>query len=219
MSDYDAVLFDSDGILVEPPAYETKVQAARAAFADVGVTEVSQAAIDDVVSGPTIDRVQTLCAEYGVDPDAFWAARERRDEQSQFEQFRTGSRTRYDDISAITELSQPCGVVSNNHHSTIEYVLDRFDIESLFETYYGRPKTIESLELKKPNTHYLEMALEDLNADTALYVGDSESDVIAANRAQVDSVFVRRPHTREVDLSATPTYEITGLSELPTHVD
>ena len=55
--------------------------------------------------------------------------------------------------------------------------------------------TVESLERKKPNTHYVERALSDLDADAALYVGDSESDVVAADRAGLDSAFVRRPHT------------------------
>jgi phosphoglycolate phosphatase-like HAD superfamily hydrolase len=105
--------------------------------------------------------------------------------------------------------------VSNNHHSTIAFVLDFFDLRSLFETYYGREKTIESLRVKKPNPHYIERALADLDSESALYVGDSESDVIAAHDAGIDSAFVRRPHSRTVDLSTDPTYEVQSLYELP----
>lgn len=42
MSRYDAVLFDSDGVLVEPPARETQLAAARDAFREVGVEGVDR---------------------------------------------------------------------------------------------------------------------------------------------------------------------------------
>lgn len=50
-------------------------------------------------------------------------------------------------------------------------------------------------------------------------MGDSESDVVAANRAGMDSVFVRRSHCEDVDLSVTPDYEATDLREVSTIAD
>jgi len=210
---YETVLFDSDGVLVEPPTPEVQAAATRAAFRAVGVGEVDQQSIDDVIAGVTVDRLHDICASYDLDPATFWAAREAHDERSQFEQFEAGTRSRYDDVTAILDLECPCGVVSNNHHSTIEFVLERFDLEATFDTYYGRPKTIESLSLKKPNPHYLEQARIDLDGDpeSTLYVGDSESDVVAAERAGMDSVFVRRSHRSAVSLSADPTHEVDTL--------
>lgn len=214
MTDYDTVLFDSDGILVEPPKYETKVEAARAAFSEVGVKQAKDQHIDEIVSGTTVERLHEICAAYELDVDTFWEARERLDEESQFEQFESGSRTAYDDVTAISNVSQTSGVVSNNHHSTIEFVMDFFDLRSMFDTYHGREKTVESLELKKPNTHYLDRALSELGGKSALYVGDSESDVRAAHQAGMDSVFVRRPHCKDVTLSTTPTYDTTDLHDV-----
>ncbi|WP_265109807.1 HAD family hydrolase [Halosolutus halophilus] len=214
MTPYDSVLFDSDGVLVEPPAFEIQAEAARAAFREVGVDDPDQRDVDDIVAGVTVDRLREICTTYDLDVTALWKARERQDERSQFEQFRAGSRARYEDVTAITDLDHRFGIVSNNHHSTIEFVLEFFDLKPLFETYYGRPKTIESLELKKPNPHYLERALADLDAESALYVGDSESDVIAAHRAGLDSVFVRRSHRSEATLSTPPTYEVSTLHEV-----
>lgn len=168
MTGYDSVLFDSDGILVEPPGYETKVEATRAAFEEVGVEQANRQHIDDLVTGTTIERLHEICATYGLDVDTFWEARERLDEQSQFEKFEMGSRTTYDDVTVISSLSQTCGVVSNNHHSTIEFVLDFFNFQRMFDTYYGREMTVESLTLKKPNTYYLDKALTELGAESAL---------------------------------------------------
>jgi phosphoglycolate phosphatase len=52
------------------------------------------------------------------------------------------------------------------------------------------------------------------DAESALFVGDSESDVVAARRAGLDSTFVRRRHTRDVDLSVAPTYEVDSLHDV-----
>lgn len=213
---YDTVVFDSDGVLVEPPAPETKLGAIRDAFQEVGVADVDHQQLHAIGDGVTPDRLQEICSVCDCEPTLFWDAFERHDERSQLQAFRDGTRTCYDDVGAISELSQRCGVVSNNHHTTIEFVLEFFGLQSAFDTYYGRPRTIESLSLKKPNPHYLERALSELDAekDASLYVGDSETDVVAANRAGVDSVFLRRPHRQDAVLTAAPTYEISGLNEI-----
>lgn len=102
--------------------------------------------------------------------------------------------------------------MSDNHHGTVEFVLDVFDLRSAFDTYYGREKTVESLRLKKPKPHYLERALTDLAPESALYVGDSASDVRAADRG-LDSALVRRPHCRGLD-RIDPTHEADDLRDV-----
>jgi len=67
---------------------------------------------------------------------------------------------------------------------------------------------------KPPSPYYIERALEDLGAETAIFVGDNESDVLAADNAGIDSAFVRRPHRRSTELSCQPTYEIDDLHDL-----
>jgi HAD superfamily hydrolase (TIGR01549 family) len=214
---YDAVLFDNDGVLVEPPARETQSGATRAAFRAVGIDDPADDHVEALVSGVTADRLRGIAGAYGLDPRRLWAARERHDEHSQFAAFERGDRTAYDDAAAVPAVAgdRPLGVVSNNHHSTVAYVLDRFGMDGWFDTYYGREKTVESLGLKKPATHYLDRALSDLGADpgATLYVGDSGSDVVAADRAGTDSAFVRRPGA-DADPPTTPTFEVTDLHGL-----
>ncbi|MCY4732293.1 HAD-IA family hydrolase [Natronomonas gomsonensis] len=219
MPDYDAVLFDSDGVLVEPPGAETQTAAIRRAFQSVGVDDPDQGHVQALTSGVTSETLDDIGATYEIDPVALWEAREHHDEQSQFEAFRAGDRDRYDDTAAVSDIPLPRGVVSNNHHSTIEFVLEFFEFDDDFDTYYGREKTVESLGLKKPNTHYVERALDDLGGGSALYVGDSENDVLAAHRAGLDSVFLRRQHCRSVDLSVDPTYELETLHGLAALLD
>lgn len=211
MSRYDAVLFDNDGILVEPPLDDSKVAAVTAAFRELGVEDVDPTHVDAIVSGVTIETVHEVCESCDLDVDGFWDARERHDERVQLEDFRSGARQCYDDVAALGDLPQACGVVSNNHHSTVEFVLEYFDLEAFFETYHGREMALETLEMKKPRTQYVERAIADLGCESPLFVGDRELDVVAARRAGLDSVFVRRPHTDGVDLSTPPTYEVEDL--------
>ncbi|WP_343161266.1 HAD-IA family hydrolase [Halogeometricum sp. CBA1124] len=215
MTRYDAVVFDSDGVLVEPPTRETQLGAIRSAFRELGVESPPADHVRDLSHDVRPDRLDAIADHHGLDAATLWTARERCDEQSQFEAFRAGSRQRYDDVTAIADLPPNRGVVSNNHHSTVAFKLDFFELEPLFDTFYGREMTVESLTLKKPNTHYLDRAIADLNAENPLYVGDSESDVVAAHRAGADSAFVRRDHTRDAALSVTPTYEVDTLADLP----
>ncbi|MDY7081908.1 MAG: HAD-IA family hydrolase, partial [Halobacteria archaeon] len=84
-----------------------------------------------------------------------------------------------------------------------------------FDTFYGREPTLDGLQRMKPEPYYIEKALEDLGTRNAVYVGDRESDVLAANAAGIDSVFVHRPHTDGYpDVTSAPTYEIESLHEL-----
>jgi phosphoglycolate phosphatase len=205
--------------LVEPPGAETQTAAIRRAFQSVGIDDPAEGHVQALTSGVTSETLDDIGAVYDIDPVALWEAREHHDEQSQFEAFRAGDRDRYDDTAAVSDIPLSRGVVSNNHHSTIEFVLEFFEFDDDFDTYYGREKTVESLGLKKPNTHYVERALDDLGGGSALYVGDSENDVLAAHRAGLDSVFLRRQHCRSVDLSVDPTYELETLHGLAALLD
>lgn len=211
MSGYDTVLFDNDGVLVAPPGRETQTAAIRAAFAELGVARPDDTHVSALRHGVTVDLVKEIARAYDLDPAELWAARERHDERSQFDAFRAGERDLYDDVRVLDDVPGPRGVVSNNHHSTVAFVLEFFGLDDAFDTYYGREKTVESLRLKKPNTHYLDRALADLDAESALYVGDSASDVVAAHRAGMDSVLVRREHNEGVVHETEPTFEVASL--------
>ncbi len=223
MPDYDAVLYDNDGVLVHPPGEDTRKAAIREAFESVGVGNPAARDVDALTSGVTTDVLEDIGSTYDVDPETLWLARERHDERAQIEAFRAGHRDRYEDVDAIAEHHVPSGVVSNNHHSTIAFLLEHFGWHGTFDTYYGREMTVGSLRLKKPNTHYLERALADLDADpevsSVLYVGDSESDVVAADRAGLDSALVRRPHASDVDPPVDPTHEVETLHDVADLLD
>ncbi len=65
-----------------------------------------------------------------------------------------------------------------------------------------------------PDPHYLNEALDALGAAGGVYVGDRATDVIAAERAGLDGVLLRREHNAALDPDVEPTVEVESLREL-----
>jgi phosphoglycolate phosphatase-like HAD superfamily hydrolase len=151
MTEYDAILFDNDGVLVEPPSDETLLTAAQAAFDAVGIENPDDGHVSDVVRGVTPDLLEKVCAAYDVDQHEFWRARDTHASEAQVAGFRAGDRGPYDDVAAIEDLAHDFGIVSSNQHRTIEFVLDFCEFADLFDTYYGRDMGVEDLRRKKPD--------------------------------------------------------------------
>ena len=211
---YDAVVLDKDGVLVGRTSFDTLREAAWDAFVSVGVDDPDLAHVDDVAVGVDPATLVDICDRYGVDPEEFWRVRDAVAADAQLKAARAGRKTPYDDVDALRYLDAPLAVVSSNQQATVDAVLDHFGLADRFEVAYGRDPSIASLSRKKPSPYYLERVLEDLGAETALFVGDNESDVLAADNAGIDSAFVRRPHRRSAELSCQPTYEIDDLHDL-----
>lgn len=210
INEYDTVVFDNDGVLVEPTDTDVIVDAVVESFAAFDVN------IDRPTAKRTVDEGTIpvdIARDHGVDPEAFWHYRELSASLAQQTHVRNGGKPVYEDVAALSRLDVPLGVVSNNQHATIEFLVAHHDLPP-FETAYGRQPTLAGAARRKPEPDYLEQALTDLGAERALYVGDSETDIVAADRAGIDSAFLRRDHVADADLSVEPTLEITDFYEL-----
>lgn len=210
---YDAVLFDNDGVLVELTELETIYGAVEETFDEFGV----EPSPDDVkmLVGVSAEDLVSVCRKYCLDAESFWRLRDAKVSRVQRDAIDAGEKAPYDDFDAARRIAQDraAGVVSNNQQATVDHVVESFGM-SFLELSYGREPTVESLRRKKPSPFYVERAIDDIGARDALYVGDSQKDILAAERAGADSVFVRREHRREASLDVTPTYEVGSLHEL-----
>jgi HAD superfamily hydrolase (TIGR01549 family) len=211
---YDTVVFDNDGVLVGRTQFDVLQAATAETFEQFGVTDADPDHVEQMTIGATPTDVTRVCRAYDLDPDSFWYTRDSVLSKAQQAEAREGRKTPYDDLETLADLDTTLGIVSSNQQETVDFLLDHFDIGDLFDTAYGRSATIESLSLRKPNPHYLERALADLDAVSALFVGDNESDIEAAENAGIDSAFIRRPHRTDWDLNVWPTWEIDGLDDL-----
>jgi phosphoglycolate phosphatase len=215
---YDAVLFDNDGVLVELMDIEDIYGAVEKTFVEFGASPTREE-VERLV-GCDADAVVDVCGRHGIDPEGFWERRDANVSRVQRAAVDAGEKSPYDDFDAVERLASEhsVGVVSNNQQATVDHIVESFEM-SFFDVQYGREPTVESLRRKKPSPHYVESALDSLGATDAVYVGDSPHDVVAADRAGVDSAFVRRGHRRETTLDATPTYEVGSLHELEGVID
>ena len=211
---YDAVVLDHDGVIVGRTPFTTLREAAWEAFQRLDVADPDLAHVDDVAGGVDPARLTDICERYGIDPGEFWRVRDETAFAAQSDAAREGKKTPYDDVEALYRLDATLGVVSSNQQATVDDLLSHFGLADRFDAVYDREPSIASLSRKKPSPYYLERALSDLGATTALFVGDNESDVRAADNAGIDSAFLRRPHRREFELSCEPTYELDDLHDL-----
>ncbi|MFB6304729.1 MAG: HAD family hydrolase [Haloferacaceae archaeon] len=213
---YDAVVLDSDGVLVgltDRGVVETAIERTYRSF---GVTpsEADRAALD---IGTTPERVRAACDRHGLDPDAVWERRDRTISELEREAIRTGEKPLYDDVRALDALDHPLGVASNNVRPTVEFVLDRHGLTDRVGAVHARSPSLDSLARRKPDPHLVRSALADLEVDRALFVGDSASDVRAAERAGVDAALLARPDHGDAAVAdgPDPDHTIGSLAALP----
>lgn len=214
---YDAVLFDMDGVLLTGRGTQTDVylEATRRTFREFGVEEFT----DDQVrafTDPDFEDLGALCADYGLSLGSFWRRREDHATDLAKQQVGTAARRAFDDAAVVRDLPAELalGVVSNNRQATVEFVLESIGLRPAFEVVLGRDPTVEGYRRRKPNPAYLRRALDELDADAAVYVGDRATDVQAAAGAGIDSVLLDRPE-HDPPAACDPTYTIPSLRDLP----
>ena len=209
---YNAVVFDNDGILTTPTRREALTDAMCRAYREVGIPSPSTEHVETLIR-PDVPSLREIAHTHDVSADRLWEARERAAIEVQAEEIRAGRKRLYDDVDSLESLETPRAIVSNNQHETISRIVEHFELTG-FDPWYGREPTVRGIERKKPTPYYLEKALADLETTNALYVGDSEIDVIAADACGIDSAFVWRSHREGYELEVEPTYEIDSLEEL-----
>ena len=211
---YDAVVFDNDGVLVDTTDYDVLQEAAWRAFEEAGVEDPDPEHVESVVVGVTPESLSDVCERYGLSVEEFWRIRDRASHEAQREHVHAGGKQLFDDVSTLSNLELPMGVVSSNQQETVDFLLDHHGVSGLFDTAYGRQPTIADLRRRKPDPHFIEKALSDLGAEDALYVGDRESDITAAVNAGVESAFIRRPHRRDHELSVQPDHVVEDMHDV-----
>lgn len=168
MSSYDAVVYDLDGTLVrlvvDWAACERELavilQSAGIETTDLDAWELLSAA-EEAGIGP---RVESTIAEY-----------ERRGAR---DAIRLGT------ADEVGTWDVPVGVCSLNCEAACQIALERVDLLEDIDVLIGRDSHAE----RKPHPGPLEAAITAMDAipDHALFVGDSESDRVTAERAGVD---------------------------------
>jgi HAD superfamily hydrolase (TIGR01509 family) len=218
--EYDAVLFDMDGVLLTgehtPEAvYRRAVEAVLADFeADPDVGEIP----DSLVRPDSAAAFQAGCRAVDVPPPPAWGYREHAATVLENERIEAGERPAHDDASVLRRLADAhdLGVVSNNRAGTVSFVLREFDWTELVDAHRGRLPSLFDYDRRKPDPHFVEVVLAAMDADPdgALFVGDRESDVETARRAGVDAALLSRGASAD-EGTTQPDVHLDDLYELP----
>lgn len=211
---YDGLLLDHDGVIVTLSPKSKLRSATAAAFAAAGISEPRMTDIDTLTIKVSPAELRAVATRYDVDPDHLWQCREDHIEAALKQDVDRGQKRPYEDVTSLETVDVPLGIVSNNQTRIVEYVLEAYGLDGGVETVRARAPTPESLHRRKPEPTYLETAVADLGCSNPLYVGDSESDVVAGNRAGVDTVYLRREHNAELELTAEPVREADSLESV-----
>ena len=212
MADYDGLLLDHDGVLLTLTDRATLEATATAALRDAGVESPATADAETLSIRVTREELLALADRHGVAPERLWRCREDRIATRLRAEIDAGRKAPYDDVSVLDSVDIPTGIVSNNQRRIIESALETHGLADRFETGVAREPTVRSLTEKKPEPTYLETAIAEIGVSNPLYVGDSETDVVAAKRAGVDVAFLRRGHNADAALGTRPTYDVDGLA-------
>ena len=218
---YEVVLFDMDGVVLEGRGTDPAVRShALDDVLDDRELTVPSSLREPLERDAYDDAFRSACAELGVDPGPLFRAREARSARRAVERLAAGARRLHRDVAVLDALADRAtlGLVSNNYHPTVEFVVDHFRLDA-FAFVRGRDPGPDGYRRRKPDPHYLESALDALDATGGIYVGDRATDVIAAERAGIDSAFLRRDHNAARELDVEPTVEIESLRDLRGVID
>ena len=112
----------------------------------------------------------------------------------------------------LQELDLPKSVVSNAYHDALDRMIHHFGIHRQLE-FWTAPKLSEIEKYRdtmKPNPALLEEAMEHMNAENPVMVGDQIEDILAASRAGIDSIHINR----DGEKIEKADYEVKKLSEV-----
>jgi phosphoglycolate phosphatase len=123
----------------------------------------------------------------------------------------------YNDVEHTLHMLKSKGyilsIVTNKPYEFIEPILSGLGIDDLFSYYIGA----NSLEVKKPDPKPLLHVCQRFDLDTkkAIMIGDSKNDIVAANRANMQSIAVSYGYNYAEDISVyNPTIKIDNFKDI-----
>ena len=192
---YDAVIFDFDGVLVDSGfdgfqwALEARQEYLTDKGLDVEIDMIGQGlfAPRDVVISDVLERQNISWNQFRNIEEA---VAERKIEMAS-----SGELELFDDVKPVLEeLESSVAIVSNAYRDYLQALLIELGIAK-YIGYYNAPslRNIRNYrERMKPEPVMIHEVLDRIGTDEAVMIGDQIEDVIGANRAGIDSVYIDR---------------------------
>lgn len=124
----------------------------------------------------------------------------------------TGEIQIFEDTEKILEsLDIPAAIVSNAYNDYLQKLLRELGIENYIDFWIApRIEDIRNYrERMKPEPDMIEEALENLETQNAVMIGDQFTDILAARNAGIDSIYINRSG----DTEPKADYSVKNLVE------
>lgn len=204
-----AIIFDIDGVLVETLKANTEMY--KAILVSAGYPEPHEDNIKDLLHLPLWYGVKALIKSDDTDEitrvrDMIHAPNVSHSSLNEFPQ----------NLEAVLEelhKQYSLAIVTSRIKVGVTEIFEKREIEHLFDVVV----TYEDVVNPKPHPEPLELALKKLGIgkDDAVYVGDMDSDIDAANAAGMRSIHLSMKHHQGATIGITHFDEIvTGVSRL-----
>ena len=174
MNEYDAVVYDLDGTLVELEVdWGTVATDVRSVYESAGVEP----------PGGDLWELLDRASDAGLDGEV-------ESTVARYEREGARSAPRLARADELLERSVPVGVCSLNCERACRIALEEHDLAAAVDAVVGR----DTVATRKPHPEPLLEAVDRLDASPAetLFVGDSPSDEVTADRAGTAFEYVRR---------------------------
>ncbi|MHA1718646.1 MAG: HAD family hydrolase [Promethearchaeota archaeon] len=162
----------------------------------------------------------SILKNWGVkDPDDFWIRFDQRDGIKRRKLIEKDQLILFDDVvptlKKLKELNIKIGIVSNTPNFIMDFELKHFKLNSYFDEILGLG---EDQSICKPEPDGINLILKHLkqNPLTTAFIGDSEIDMIAAQRAKVFPIFIdrKKEHSRKFAITPKKYRTFTNLNQI-----
>ena len=212
---YEAVIFDFDGVLMDSGfdgfqwALEERRKTVERNDWDIELDKLQQGIFQPHHS----ENIKQRMEEEGVN----WNQLKKMEEavaERKVEMAANGDIQVFQDAKEILEdIDLPMAVVSNAYKNYLELLLTQLGIKE--HVVFWNAPSLENIkgyhERMKPEPEMVEEALEELDVENAIMIGDQIEDILAARKAGIDSVYIDRSGDKE----SKADYSIKSLKELP----
>jgi phosphoglycolate phosphatase len=113
-------------------------------------------------------------------------------------------------LAALHDAGTPVVIVSNNAAEPIRVYLERHGLTAYVRDVVGRPYLRPDLMKPEPHTVRRALAIAGIDAQSAVLIGDSVSDIEVARAAGVRSIGYAKTQQRGAELRAAGADVVTG---------
>lgn len=214
MSNYDSIIFDKDGVLLDSGLDNFHwMDKARVKKAEERGINLSIKDSVEIVKASKIEDIEELMDRKGMT----WRDLkqiERSLENAKIEMIKQGIIWLFPEAKeTVQEIEKPIALATNAPRKVTEFTLKEFKIQKEFENI--KSTSVDNvknyIKRRKPDPVMLEEIMDENNFSNPLMVGDTSTDINAAENAGIDSAQVLN---YKDSANGSADYKINNLSEV-----